>query len=105
MGALVRYFDEIVIEDDRRRRAGEQKARDAVQREVDLAREREEEQRAQAIWAGLSEPEQAAVRAAVLAEQPMLRRFPPLLAAACVARAARDGYGQAEGDEPGDPAE
>jgi hypothetical protein len=105
MGALVRYFDEIVIEDDRRRRAGEQKARDAAQREVDLAREREEEWRAQAIWAGLSEPEQAAVRAAVLAEQPMLRRFPPLLAAACVARAARDAHGHTEGDESGDPAE
>jgi hypothetical protein len=105
MGALVRYFDEIVIEDGRRRQAGEQKARDAAQREADLARERVEERRMQAVWAGLSEPERAAIRAAVLAEQPKLRRHPPVLEAACVARMAWADRGQTEGEEPRGPTE
>jgi hypothetical protein len=80
-----------VIEDDRRRQAGEQRARDDARRAADLAREREQERRMQAVWAGLSEPERAAIRAAVLAEQPMLRRYPTVLEAACVARLARAG--------------
>ncbi len=89
MGALVRYFDEILAEDERRREAEGRKARDEARREADEARQAEEERRMAAIWAGLDEPARAAIRAAVLAEQPMLRRIPRLLESVCIDRAAR----------------
>ena len=94
MGALVRYFDEVLDEDERRREAEGRKARDAARRDADEARQAEEERRLAAIWAALEESERAAIRAAVLAEQPMLRRFPRLLEAACIDRA---GHADAAG--------
>jgi hypothetical protein len=91
MGALVRYFDEVLDADDRRREAEGRKAQAAARRGAEAERQVEEERRMAAIWAGLDEPERAAIRAAVLAEQPMLRRFPRLLEAACIDRAAQAG--------------
>jgi hypothetical protein len=88
MGALVRYFEEIVSEDERRRQHQVRQEGEAARREADLAREREDESRKAAIWAGLDETERAVIRAAVLADQPRLRRFPALVEALCIDRAA-----------------
>jgi hypothetical protein len=89
MGALVRYFDEALDEDDRRREAEGRKSRDAALRDAEEASRAEDERRIAAIWAGLDEAERASIRDAVLAEQPRLRRFPRLLEAACIDRAAQ----------------
>ena len=50
-----------------------------------------------AIWAGLDEAERAAIRAAVLAEQPTLRRYPRMLEAACIDRVALAGNASGNG--------
>ena len=77
MGALVRYFDEVLAEDDRRRagRGATGAGTRPAARRKPPARD-EEERRVAAIWAGMDEAGRAAIRAAVLAEQPTLRRLP-----------------------------
>jgi hypothetical protein len=93
MGALVRYFDEVMAEDERRREAEGREAREAARRDAETARQAEEERRMAAIWAELDEAAREAIRAAVLAEQPMLRRYPGLLEGACISRAAQVAAG------------
>jgi hypothetical protein len=102
MGALVRYFDQVLDEDDRRQQAEERKALDTARRDAVLARERDEERRVAAAWAGMDEAEREAMRAAVLAEQPMLRRHPALLEAMCIDRVALARA--PAGTEPREPA-
>jgi hypothetical protein len=94
MGALVRYFDEVVADDDRRREDEERSAREAARRQADDARQREEDRRTAEVWAGLDEAQRAAIRATVLAEQPILRRSSKMLEAVCVARAAQEAGGR-----------
>jgi hypothetical protein len=89
MGALVRYFDEVLGDDERRRGAEEQQAAAASLRDADHARERAEEARVAVVWAGLAEAERAVIRSAVLAEQPFLKRFPKMFEAYCASRAAQ----------------
>jgi hypothetical protein len=97
MGALVRYFDEALAEDEKRREAEGRQAEAQVRRDVEEARQIEDDRRRRAAWAAMSEAERAAIRAAVLAEQPMLRRYPSMLEAVCIDRAvpagAADGTG------------
>jgi hypothetical protein len=97
MGALVRYFDEAVIDDERVSDAQNRLARDKSEREAELARQSEEDRLASAHWAALSDREQAAIRTAVLAEHPTLRRFPKLIEASCIHRVAEGD--KAEGED------
>jgi hypothetical protein len=89
MGALVRYFDEVMQEDGRRRQAGEREAGEKIRRDKEQARLEEEDARAAARWVSLPEAQKAAIRAAVLAEQPSLRRFRGMIDALCIARLAQ----------------
>jgi hypothetical protein len=88
MGALVRYFDEALAEDEKRCEAEERQAEAQARRDAEEARQIEYDRRRRAVWAAMSEAERAAVRAAVLAEQPMLRRYSSMLEAVCIDRAA-----------------
>jgi hypothetical protein len=98
MGALVRYFDEVVADDDQRREDEERSARAAARRRADDARQREEDRRTAETWAGLDEAQRAAIRATVLAEQPILRRSSKMLEAVCAARAAQEAGGRGTRD-------
>jgi hypothetical protein len=91
MGALVRYFDEVLAEDEKRRDALGRQAEAQARSGAEEEREAEDDRRRRAAWAALPEAERSAIRAAVLAEQPMLRRFPSMLEAVCIDRAAREG--------------
>jgi hypothetical protein len=88
MGALVRYFDNVINDEERASEAQNRIARDKGQRVAELARQSEEDRLASAHWAALSDRERAAIRAAVLAEHPTLRRFPELIEASCIHRVA-----------------
>jgi hypothetical protein len=91
MGALVRYFDEVLAEDEKRRDGDGRRAEAKARRDAEEARQIEDDRRRGAAWEALGEAEQAAVRAAVLAEQPMLRRYPSMLEAVCIDRAVPAG--------------
>jgi hypothetical protein len=88
MGALVRYFDEMLREDERKHQDEERADLDRTRREAELDRQRQEDQQAAAAWAALGEPERVTIRTAVLNEHPNLHRFPKVLEAACVSRLA-----------------
>ena len=49
-----------------------------------------------AAWVAMDDARKASIRAEVLGEQPMLRRFPRLLEAACIDRAVREDAGDTE---------
>jgi hypothetical protein len=91
MGALMRYFDEVLAEDEKRRKAEGRKAETKARRDAEEAGQLEDERRRSAAWAAMGEAERAAVRAAVLAEQPLLRRYPAMLEAVCIDRAVPAG--------------
>jgi hypothetical protein len=95
MGALLRYFEEVLAEDERKQQGRKRHERERVEREAALTLEAEEDSRAKAAWAALGDAEKAAIRSAVLAEQPGLRRYAALLEAASIHRlATRDGVGK-----------
>ena len=89
MGALLRYFDEVIRDAEREREAESRTARERNRRDAELARQGEEDEREAERWAGLSDREQAAIRAAVLAEHPALCRFPQMIEANCIHRLAQ----------------
>jgi hypothetical protein len=89
MGALVRYFDEALSDEERQRAAETARMREKHQRAVESAVLSTEHERAAADWAALNDQERAAIRCAVLAEHPALRRFPQVIEANCIHRLAQ----------------
>ena len=90
MGALVRYFEEAAGEADRRRHEEEERDRAARTLAAGRAKQQEEERRRRAIWEALPESWREVIRNSVLEEQPLCRRFPALLEAACLDRLSLD---------------
>ncbi len=86
MGALVRYFDESAREAQRSRDDEARRDRDAASRAAERSSQEHDDARRRDAWNALSEPQRQAERAAVLSMHPTLRRFPPLLDAACLQR-------------------
>jgi hypothetical protein len=84
MGALLRYFEEAAQAAARRTRAAEQLDGQTAERAAARSTSARDDECRRAAWAALTDAEREAVREAVLAEQPICRRFPPLLDAACL---------------------
>jgi hypothetical protein len=100
MGALVRYFEEAVERAGRQQRAEQARAEEEAKRAAEHARLGEEDARRRAVWESLPESWREVIRAAVLEEQPLCRRFPALLEAACLARLGPEGPANSEGGPP-----
>jgi hypothetical protein len=98
MGALVRYFDESARQTQRLRDDAVQRDRDAAQRASERSRQEHDDALRRAAWNALSEAQRHAHRTAVLSEHPTLRRFPPMLDAACLQRLPLPGEG-VEGEQ------
>ncbi len=91
MGALVRYFDEAVLEADRQRQAEQARAEEQARQAADRARTTTDEEQRKQIWAALPEAWRAAIRQSILQEQPLCQRFPALLELACLQSLTLDG--------------
>lgn len=89
MGALVRYFDETLSDEERQRAAETVRMRERHRRVVESVVQSVEDDHAAAEWVALTDRERAAIRGAVLAENPALRRFPQIIEATCIQRLAQ----------------
>ena len=84
MGALVRYFDEAVMELDRKRQEEQTRLEEQNRIAAERTRATSDEDQRKLIWAALPESWRDAIRQAVLVEQPLCQRFPALLEMACL---------------------
>jgi hypothetical protein len=85
MGALVRYVEEAVREQDKRQDDSEREKTARVAKAKRETSEVEADVKRKALWDALPEAQRAALRAQVLIERPALKRFPSMIEARCIA--------------------
>ena len=88
MGPLPRYMDQAEAMANRQKEAESRRRREARERRDSEAQAEARDAQLRQAWAALSEPQRDAIRQDVLRDQPLCRRFPALLDAACLMRLA-----------------
>ncbi len=88
MGPLARYMEQAEAVASRQREAESHRRREAKERLENQAQAEARDAQLRQTWETLSEAERAAIREDVLRDQPLCRRFPALLEAACLMRLA-----------------
>jgi len=99
MGALVRYFDEAVLEADRKRSEEQNRAEEQSRLASARTKATGDEEKRKSIWSSLPEGWRDAIRKSILQEQPLCRRFPALLEVACLQSLSVDGPAVSAQDE------
>ncbi|HEU5118112.1 MAG TPA: hypothetical protein VFT74_15930 [Isosphaeraceae bacterium] len=88
MGPLARYMDQAEASIRRQEEAEDRRRMEARRRQESEAQAEARDQELRQSWAALSESRRDAIRQDVLRDQPLCRRFPALLEAACLMKLA-----------------
>lgn len=100
MGPLSRYMEHALDSEQKRREADARKRRENKKR-LDVEAETEaRDARLRDAWAALPEAQRQAIRQEVLRDQPLGRRFPALLEAACLMRLAESSSSENPAPSP-----